>query len=500
MKNNINESVKKYSDQLTKLGIEHKILEHPASKSIDEVITSLGKTRSDSAATLVMKAGDEFVSIIRRDDCRLDTKKVKKLLGVDSLRIATDEEFTKITGLEAGAMTYFNGGILKVFIDKKILENEYIVGGSGSFDCSISHKTSDLTKIPNSQIVDVAETSVITTSDLSSLGESRRRRRVLSGIRATGRLHLGNYLGAVKGMLELQDRSDLETLYMVADLHALTTPYDKNELKIRTREVVLDYLSAGLDPEKSTLFIQSHVPEHTELFYLLSTVVSLARMQHLPTYKDKIKQFPNASTVALLNYPVLMAADILIYNASLVPVGIDQEPHLEIAREIARKMNETYGTKFPEPVRFATSGEYVPSLAGEGKMSKSVEGSFINLTDDLKTIQKRLAGAPTDSGKGEVVPTAGGVSNLLKFVELFEGIDARKKYEQAYRGQGIAYRELKENLAHAIYKELLPIQEKRKELEHKTSYVDEVIKSGAEKARKIANETILEVKEKMGLI
>jgi tryptophanyl-tRNA synthetase len=287
---------------------------------------------------------------------------------------------------------------------------------------------------------------------------------------------------------------------MVADLHALTTPYDKNELKTKTREVVLDYLSAGLDPEKSTLFIQSQVPEHTELFYLLSTVVSLARMQHLPTYKDKIKQYPNASTVALLNYPVLMASDILIYNASLVPVGIDQEPHLEIAREIARKMNETYATKFPEPVRFATSGEYVPSLAGEGKMSKSVEGSYINLTDDLKTIQKRLAGAPTDSGKGDVLPTSGGVANLMEFVELFEGIEKRKMYEEKYLGEGIRYGDLKKELADAIYKELLPIQEKRKELEHKTSYVDEVIKSGAEKARKIASETIMEVKEKMGLM
>ncbi len=340
----------------------------------------------------------------------------------------------------------------------------------------------------------------VSIEDLSNLGETRRRRRVLSGIRATGRLHLGNYLGAVKGMLELQDRGDLETLYMVADLHALTTPYDINELKTKTREVILDYLAAGLDPEKTTLFIQSHVPEHSELFYLLSTVVSLARMQHLPTYKDKIKQYPNAQTVALLNYPVLMASDILIYNASLVPVGIDQEPHLEIAREIARKMNDTYGTKFPEPVRFATSGEYVPSLSGEGKMSKSVEGSYINLTDDLKTIQKRLAGAPTDSGKGEAVPATGGVANLLKFVELFEGIEKRKMYEEKYLGVGIRYGDLKKELADAIYKELLPIQEKRKELEHKTSYVDEVIKSGAEKARKIASETVLEVKEKMGLL
>jgi tryptophanyl-tRNA synthetase len=222
-------------------------------------------------------------------------------------------------------------------------------------------------------------------------------------------------------------------------------------------------------------------------------------MQHLPTFKDKVKQHPNNVTMALLNYPILMAADILIYKAGLVPVGIDQEPHLEVAREIARKMNDTYGTKFPEPVRFKTSGEYVPSLSGEGKMSKSVEGSFINLTDDLKTIQKRLAGAPTDSGKGDVVPTTGGVANLLKFVELFEGNEKRKYYEKKYLGEGIRYGDLKKELADAIFKELKPIQEKRAELEHKTTYVDNVIKDGAEKARKIARETVEDVKEKMGL-
>ena len=325
------------------------------------------------------------------------------------------------------------------------------------------------------------------------------KKRVLSGIRATGRLHLGNYLGAVKGMLELQNNPGYETLYMVADLHTFTTPFKVEDLTKNRREVILDYLAAGLDPEKSIIFEQSD-SYHAELSFYLSSVVTIARMQHLPTFKDKIKQYPNHATMALLNYPILMAADILIYKAELVPVGIDQEPHLEIAREIARKMNDIYGTKFPEPVRFATSGEYIPSLAGDGKMSKSVEGSYINLTDDLKTIQKRLAGAPTDSGKGKVVPTTGGVANLLKFVELFEGLEKRKEYEKNYLGEGIKYGNLKKELADAIYKELQTIQMKRIELEHKTSYVDEVIMSGAEKARKIAKETILEVKEKMGLI
>ena len=326
------------------------------------------------------------------------------------------------------------------------------------------------------------------------------KKRVFSGTRATGRLHLGNYLGAVKGYIELQDRTDLECVFMAVDLHTITTPYDPKTLSAKTRDIILDYLAAGLDPEKAIITKQSLVPEHTELAFIFSSVASMARMQHLPTFKEKVKQHPQNVTMALLNYPILMAADILIYKAGLVPVGIDQEPHLEIAREIARKMNETYGTKFPEPVRFATSGEYVPSLSGEGKMSKSVEGSFISLTDDLKTIQKRLAGAPTDSGKGDVVPTTGGVANLLKLVKLFQGEDRYKQYALSYMHEGIRYRDLKKELTDAIYKELKPIQEKRIELEHKTSYVDEVIKNGAEKARKIASETIREVKEKMGLL
>ncbi len=323
-------------------------------------------------------------------------------------------------------------------------------------------------------------------------------KRVLSGIRATGRLHLGNYLGAVKGMLELQNNPEYETFYMVADIHTITTPYKVSELRKNRKEVVLDYLAAGLDPQRSVIFEQSD-SLHAELSFYLSSVVTVASMQHLPTYKDKIKQYPEHSTMALLNYPVLMAADIFIYKASLVPVGIDQEPHLEVARKIARKMNEEYGTDFPEPKRFATKGEYVPSLTGEGKMSKSVEGSFISLTDDLETIKKKLAGAPTDSGKGVRVPKEGGVANLLTFIELFEGQEKRKDYEKLYVTTGIKYSELKDELAKAIYKELAPIQKRRKELEAKPEYVEQVLKDGASKARKVAEKTVNEVRQKMGL-
>ena len=322
---------------------------------------------------------------------------------------------------------------------------------------------------------------------------------VLSGIRATGRLHLGNYLGAVKGMLALQEDPDITTFFMVADVHTITTPYDIAELRVNRREVIIDYLAAGLDPERSTLFLQSMVGEHLELAFLFSSVMSIARMQHLPTFKDKVKQYPDYATMALLQYPILMAADILLYRANLVPVGIDQEPHLEVARQVARKMNETYSTNFPEPTRFATKGEYVPSLQGAGKMSKSVAGSFINLTDSEEEILDRLKAAPTDSGQGTLEAMPQGVKNLLQFVFLFQGVEKKSEYEAAYQGKGVRYGDLKVALAKSIAAELQPLQEKRRELESNPKFVAEVIATGAAKARVVARDTLEKVKEKMGL-
>lgn len=326
------------------------------------------------------------------------------------------------------------------------------------------------------------------------------KKRVFSGTRATGQLHLGNYLGAVKGYIALQENPEYETVYMVVDLHAITTPFDKTKLAQSTRGVILDYLSCGLDPTKSIITAQSLVPEHSYLAFLFSSVVSVARMQHLPTFKEKVKQYPENVTMALLNYAVLMAADILIYKAELVPAGIDQEPHLEVTREIARKMNEMFDTDFPQTKRFSVTGEYIPSLTGEGKMSKTVEGSYISLTDSLEDIKEKLSKVPTDSGKGDKIPDSGGVANLLEFVGLFEGQDKRKDYEQKYLSDGIKYSDLKPELAEAIYKELEPIQKRRKEFEAKPGYIDKVMTEGAQKARKIAMETLKEVKEKMGLI
>jgi len=322
------------------------------------------------------------------------------------------------------------------------------------------------------------------------------KKRVFSGIRATGRLHLGNYLGAVKGFLELEKSGEYETVYCVVDVHSTTTPYKPEELRKNRREIIIDYLAAGLDPKKSMIIYQSDVPEHTELAFYFSTVETVARMLHLPTYKDKIKQYPKNVTMALLNYPILMAADILIYKAGLVPVGIDQEPHLEVAREIARKMNQLYGTDFPEPVRFATKGEYIPSLTGEGKMSKTVVNSFINLTDSLEEIRKKIRSVPTATAAGGEM--SHGLKTLFTFAQLFIPKEV-EKFKKSYEDKSLQFVSLKDVIAEAIYAELKPFQERRAKISADQKYVDEVIKDGAVRARKIAQQTILEVKRAMGL-
>ena len=337
-----------------------------------------------------------------------------------------------------------------------------------------------------------------------------KKHRVFSGLRPTNILHLGNYLGMIKGALELQNKPDFDCIYSVVDLHGITTPFNAKNLQKQIRNLVLDLLGAGLDPQKCHLMIQSQVPEHVELAYLLGTIYPVSRLEDLPTYKDKKKENPQYINMGLLYYPVLMAADILVYKADTVPVGKDQLPHIEVTREMARIFNRMFptslklrgagGKTFPEPKAYLTPGAVVPSLKGEGKMSKSIEGSYILLTDDLPTIRKRLASAPTDTGKGSVVPKEGGVANLLALVELFEGKKMREEYEQQYLNEGIRYDRLKDNLAVAIYKELEPIQEKRKYYEDNPELVETILEEGREYCSQIAQETLSEVKKKMGLI
>ncbi|PIY71414.1 hypothetical protein COY88_00240, partial [Candidatus Roizmanbacteria bacterium CG_4_10_14_0_8_um_filter_35_28] len=298
----IDKKVLEYIQRLKTLGIVHEILEHPELVTVEDVQKYLGYGLDEALATLIMKSEKGFVAVIRRGDCVLDNKKIKKILGVESLRMAIDEEFINLTGVVPGAAHVLHN-VIRTLIDKKVFEKQKINGGSGSLFYTFRYVTNDLKKIPNNQVVDISKIAVTTTSTFQGV------KRVFSGIRATGRLHLGNYLGAVKGMLKIQNSGKYETIYCCVDVHSITTPYDKNELAKNKREIIIDYLAAGLDPKKSILIYQSDVPEHMELAFYFSTVTTVARMLHLPTYKDKIKQYPKNVSMALLNYPVLMAAD-----------------------------------------------------------------------------------------------------------------------------------------------------------------------------------------------
>lgn len=319
--------------------------------------------------------------------------------------------------------------------------------------------------------------------------------RTLAGMRPTNILHIGNYFGSLEGMLELQAMPNVDCFFMVADLHAITTPYNKGELEEYSRDMIALYIAAGLDPQKSTLFIQSHIPAHTELAFLLSSLISIARLMHLPTYKEKIKQHPDANSLALLGYPILMAADIILYKTTHVPVGIDQEPHLEITRELIRKLDAEYGVKLPEPVRFSTKSSYIPSLTLDGKMSKSVPQSYIAINDSLDEIHKKIRAVPTatESG-GEMSP---GVKLLFDLFALV-GPEDSKPFHNDFEAGTLQYAALKSALAEKVFAFLQPIQKRYKELREDKEYLSGVIEGGTTKASDEASLQLNAIKEAMG--
>jgi tryptophanyl-tRNA synthetase len=467
--------------KLKEKGISFEVIENPPIKTVEDGVKFLRIEADNIVPTLILKADGKLLAVLKRGDQQLDLEAVKRYLKVKNLTIANKEEILEKLGAAKGAIPMVTG--LPTLMDETVLEKEYIYGGIGDFRRTLKIRPADLKNITKAKVINMI-----------------KKHRVFSGLRPTNILHLGNYLGAIKGQIELQNKSDFDCIYSVVDLHGITTPFNPKTLQKQIRELVLDLLGAGLDPKKCHLMVQSQVPEHVELAYLLGTIYPVSRLEDLPTYKDKKIENPQYLNMGLLYYPVLMAADILVYKADTIPVGKDQLPHIEVAREIARTFNRMYSKTFPEPKAYLMPGAYVPSLKGEGKMSKSIEGSYILLTDDLQTIRKRLAGAPTDSGRGSVIPKEGGVANLLVLVELFEGKEARQEYERQYLNEGIRYDRLKDNLAIAIYKELEPIQERRKYYEDNFELVEGILEEGREYCSQIAQETLSEVKKKMGLI
>src|ERR1700723_2796928 len=328
------------------------------------------------------------------------------------------------------------------------------------------------------------------------------RKRVLSGMRSTGKLHLGTYGGALQNWVRMQD--EYECFFEVADWHALTTDYaDTSRVKENSLEVALDWLAAGLDPEKSVIFIQSHVPAHAELHLLLSMITPLGWLERVPTYKEQRENIrdKDLGTYGFLGYPVLQAADILIYKADVVPVGEDQVAHVELTREIARRFNNFYGKSgdvFPEPKALLTPAAKLPGTDGR-KMSKSY-GNTILLTDPESVVRQKLKTMVTDParvrrsdpGNPDVCP----VGDLHK---IFSSKDTMAKVNEGCRSAGIGCIECKGWAADSLVKLLNPMQARRRRFEENPGLAWDILEDGTERARKAAGETMNEVRAAMGM-
>lgn len=323
----------------------------------------------------------------------------------------------------------------------------------------------------------------------------------MSGIRSTGMLHLGNYFGAIRNYVRMQE--EFECYFMVADLHSLTTHPDTSELKDNVYRVLAENIASGLDPEKVALYCQSHVPETGELYLLLNTLAYVGELEKTATFKDKVRQHPQNVNAALLTYPVLQAADIMLHRAVNVPVGKDQEQHLEMARNYAGRFNKRYSEVFPEPQAFNYGEQLVkvPSLDGKGKMSKSEnKNATIYLADTDDEIRGKIKKAKTDVAPTEPNSTKPeAIANLFLLMALVSAPETVKKFEDDYNNCTIRFGDLKQQLAEDMVNFVRPIREKSEAIRNDHAYLEKVMKEGAAKARRSAAETMKLVKSAMGL-
>ncbi len=331
---------------------------------------------------------------------------------------------------------------------------------------------------------------------------TRHRPRVLSGMQPTNAsLHLGNYLGALRQWVRLQD--DHDAYYCVVDLHAITSGHDPEQLVQRTRVTAAQYLAGGVDPDRSTLFVQSHVPEHAQLAWVLSCITGFGEASRMTQFKDKsARQGSDSTTVGLFTYPVLQAADILLYQADQVPVGEDQRQHIELTRNLAGRFNSRFGDTFvlPKPFIPEATAKIFDLQDPAAKMSKSVPGSgLIELLDEPKVIEKRIKSAVTDTGREVIVDPENkpGVTNLITILSAFSGRSV-SQIEQDFAGRG--YGDLKKEVATAVLDSVLPFQRRVRELLDDPAELDAVLAQGAAKARAVAGPTLETVYSRVGFL
>ncbi len=334
-----------------------------------------------------------------------------------------------------------------------------------------------------------------------SIRKNMNKKIVMSGIRPTGFLHLGNYFGAIRNYVRLQE--EFECYFMVADLHSLTTHPDTSELKSNVHRVLAENIACGLDPEKAAFYCQSHIHETGELYLYLNMLAYKGELEKTVTFKDKVRQSPDNVNAGLLTYPVLQAADIVLHRASYVPVGKDQEQHLEMARTYVNRFNHRYKEVFPEPIAFNYSEELikVPSLDGTGKMSKSEnQMATLYLADDDDTIRKKVMKAKTDGGPTEINSIKPDfIANIFQLMKLVSSDEVIAKFDADFNNCTIRYGDMKKQLGEDMVKFISPIRQKATDILTNEEYLKEVMEKGAAKARRSAAATMEIVREAMGL-
>ncbi|MBI5221304.1 MAG: tryptophan--tRNA ligase [Candidatus Magasanikbacteria bacterium] len=320
-----------------------------------------------------------------------------------------------------------------------------------------------------------------------------QKETILSGIQPTGKLHIGNYLGALKNFVELQKKH--ECYFFIADYHSITENYDPKIKQQQVMELTADYLAAGLDPKKSVIFVQSHIPEHTELAWIFNCITPIAYLERMTQYKDKAARQKENVNMGLFDYPVLQAADILMYKVTAVPVGQDQDQHVELTRQIAHFFNNRFGQTFPEPKTIHTQTPKVMSLLEPGKkMAKSLgDNHCIYLDDEATAIKQKLAKAVTDTGDGRGI----GAQNLLDLVKIFSKKTVYDKFRADSTRGNLKYSELKQTLAEDIANFFADFRKKKKTISEKK--VKKILEDGAKKAQMVAQKTMNEVRKKIGI-
>lgn len=322
---------------------------------------------------------------------------------------------------------------------------------------------------------------------------------LFSGIQPTGEIHIGNYLGAIKNWVELQNKGEYDCIYSIVDLHAITIDYDSKKYQETILDLAATLIACGIDPKKSILFIQSNIKEHAELCWLLNTITPVSELYRMTQFKDKSSKNEKNINIGLLDYPVLMTSDILLYGAEVVPVGYDQSQHLELTNIILKKFNNKFGEFFKKVNPYITSGAKIMALNDPlKKMSKSISGSYISLSDTPDEIRKKISRAVTDSDAGKEMSK--GIKNLFDLLLFFEANEIYDKFLKQYKNKTIKYSELKSELAEVIIKHLEPIQKKKKELLKDPKKLRKILSDGSKKAQYIASKNILSIKKKMGLI